>query len=308
MWESIPRKVLVGVESTDCEAALVYAAEEARRRCCGLHLLHVAPLVTEGGLAGQGLKRPGTSRNDELHRIGIDLLGGLAARLERELRDDTLTVTTELCRGPVVATLVSESRHGCLVVVQHHRTDPDHPNASATEGVAARAHAPVAVVPADWRPPPPMRTPVVTVGVQDAETSTEVVRMAFEHAERADARLRVLHAYSRGRAELGGLAVASEARRRRRQLRAALAGLMVDHPEVPVEFTVTVEGPADALLRLAVESSVLVLGRRLPHLPLSAHLGSVARSVLRRSPVPVLVVDPGPHDGGRAELAEVAIP
>jgi nucleotide-binding universal stress UspA family protein len=312
MWETAPPQVLVGVESTDCEAALLYAADEARGRRCGLHLLHVAPLLTDGGRAGPAPSHSVTLRNDELHRVGITLLSEVAARLERELRDDGLPVTTELCRGAVVATMVSESVHSCLVVVQRNRrTDVDRSMPSTTHGVAARAHAPVAVVPADWRPPPPARTPVVTLGLQDAATSTEVARVAFEHAERADARLRVLHAYVPRHAGLGRFAVAAGAWRRRRQLMAALAELLTEHPEVPVEITVSLEEPADALLRSAVDSSVLILGRRHPRLPLSAHLGPVAQSVLRRSPVPVLVVDPAPADGHREQygsLAEAAIP
>ena len=42
MWDVKPRKVLVGIESDECEAALQYAVAEARRRGSGIHLAHVA--------------------------------------------------------------------------------------------------------------------------------------------------------------------------------------------------------------------------------------------------------------------------
>jgi nucleotide-binding universal stress UspA family protein len=310
MWETSPREVLVGVESTDCEAALVFAVEEARLRRCGLHLVHVAPLVTDGG------GEPGGSTAlsyDDAHRTGMALLGEIAARLRRELRDDTLSVTTELCRGAVVPMLVAESAQACVVVVQHHRedTDIDNPTPSRSEGIAARAHALVAVVPADWRAPPPIRNPVVTVGLPDADSATEVARAAFEYADGVGARLHVVHVCGSQRAQPGRFDVAAVARRRRGQLMTTLSGLHSEHPEVPIYITVTWGAPADALLRAADGSSLLVLGRRPQRPPLSPHLGPVARTVLRRSPVPVLVVEPAPEAGRRAgstSLAEAAIP
>ena len=41
VWDMIPRKVVVGVETSDCLPALQAAAQEAARRRCGVHLLHV---------------------------------------------------------------------------------------------------------------------------------------------------------------------------------------------------------------------------------------------------------------------------
>lgn len=194
MWETFPREVLVAVDSAEYDAVLQYAADEARRRRCGIHLVHVVPLVKDGG------PDPGRSSraiNDILHRVGTTILSDAAAKLERELRDDNLRVSTELCRGSVVPSLVAESIHGCLLVIQRRCTgaDRDNPAASGTDGLAARAHAPVVSVPADWTPPPPTLVSVVTVGVQDPDTSAEVVRAALEHADRADARLRLAHAY-----------------------------------------------------------------------------------------------------------------
>lgn len=50
MRESCPRKVLVAVDAAGSEGALLYAADEARRRRCDIHLVHVAPLLMDGGL------------------------------------------------------------------------------------------------------------------------------------------------------------------------------------------------------------------------------------------------------------------
>ena len=303
MWDVSPRKVLV-VASADCDAALLYAADEARRRRCGVHLVHVAPLVY-GDPAPVGSV---TVITDEQHRIGTNLLKEAAAKLDRELRDDNLAVSIELCRGSATAALIAESIHACLVVIQHPCMGPDRETRtlSSTDGIAARANAPVVLVPADWRPEPPIRTPVVTVGVGDVKTSAEIVRMALEHADRADARLRLVHAYKTQAAARRHLTGAADSRRLRTQLTDAFASLLTAHPEVPLEVTLSRDEPAEALLRLSTDSSLLVIGHRRPGLPLTAHLGPVARAVLHRSPVPVLVVDPNPEDRPGADSAAMA--
>jgi nucleotide-binding universal stress UspA family protein len=308
MWDMSPRKVLVAVESAECDAALAYAAGEARRRQCGVHLVHVAPPVYGGGLARADSVR---MLNGELHRIGTTLLADASVKLEHELIDDDLTVSTELCHGAVVPSLVTESVHACLVVLQHSGMGIEgHPPAmSVTNGVAARAHAPVVAVPVGWQPGA-ARVPVVTVGVEDVETSAEVVRVALETAARANARIRLVHAD--GDPDGHGFVDVEAARRLHAELSDSFAGIVSAHPDVPVEIVVSQDEPAEALVMLASESDLLVVGRRHPRLPLVSHLGPVARTVLRWSPVPVLVVDPvapEPLHGAEApDLASAAIP
>ena len=149
------------------------------------------------------------------------------------------------------------------------------------------------------------------MGVHDVERSAEVVRVALEHADRADARLQLVHAHNPEGAHRRRLTVAAESRRVRNQLAASFAELLTSHPEVPVEITIRQDEPADVLLRLAVDSSLLVVGRRHTQFPLTSHLGPVARAVLHESPVPVLVVDPAPDErrrAGHAALAGATIP
>ena len=50
MWDMEPRKVLVGVDRSDSEAALQYAVVEAIRRGCGIHVVHVARPVPASGM------------------------------------------------------------------------------------------------------------------------------------------------------------------------------------------------------------------------------------------------------------------
>jgi len=299
MWDMRPRRTLVAVELADCEAALQYAARDARRRRCGVYLVHVAPLLY-GGLSVSESPR---MWNDEPHRIGTDVLSETARALRDLVLDDHLPVSTELCHGDVVPSLVTESSHACLVVVQHRGLGPDAASdgPSVTSAVAARAHAPVVAIPAGWRPPTQLRTPVVTVGVEDVESFTEVVRIALEEAIRADARLNLVHSYdSRRDGRYGGRFAAYASARR---VHSKLSHSFVEHPEIRVEITISRDPPADALLGLADESDVVV-GRGHPRPSLPSYLGPVTRAVLRWSPVPVLVVDPVAPD----DLSTAAIP
>src|SRR4029078_5011072 len=97
MWDMEPRKVLVGVETADCEAALRYAVEDAARRRCGIHLAHVAhPALAAGGARDESALVEG-----QLRHVDEMVLAAAQARVELLLRerapeDDELTVSTEL--------------------------------------------------------------------------------------------------------------------------------------------------------------------------------------------------------------------
>jgi nucleotide-binding universal stress UspA family protein len=272
MWDIKPRRILVAVEDSECDAAMEYAVREAKLRRCGVHLIHVVPLVVG---RGNGLD-PLVVINGQLHYQGRKILGDAATKFEHLLSDEDLSVSTELCHGHVVATLVEESAHASLVVVQHRGMGPagHTPVLSVTTGVAARSHVPVVAVPASWQPPGADVPPIVTVGVDDDGETARLIRVAAEQAERLGARLRVLHAGE----DL------------------ELPDVLDGFPELPVEFVVSPGEPDEVLLDRAADTSLFVLGRRHPRLPLGQHLGPVVRTVLRRSPVPVMVVDPGSHD------------
>lgn len=312
MWDMTPRKILVAVETAECDAALEFAAAEARRRRCGVHLIHVnqptfggaSALDTMVVLAGQ------------LQRIGGAVLAEASTKLEELLiDDDDLTVSTELCHGPVVPTLVAESSHACLVVMQHRGMGADGATAvmSIVNGVAARAHAPVIAVPSTWQLDH-AAVPAVTVGVEEVSVSAEVVRVALEEADRSDARLRLLHAHTPARtgdANLDRVAAEDESRRIERELGEAYADLLARFPEVPADLVAVPARPTDALLDQAKESTLLVVGRRQPRLPIASHLGPITRAVLSWSPIPVMVVDPVAPEGTPpppSELSSAAIP
>ena len=61
---------------------------------------------------------------------------------------------------------------------------------------------------------------------------------------------------------------------------------------------------ADALIEASRETTLLVIGRHDPLVPIGSHLGPIARAVLREAECPVLLVDPRPARGWRRHPQE----
>jgi nucleotide-binding universal stress UspA family protein len=77
-----------------------------------------------------------------------------------------------------------------------------------------------------------------------------------------------------------------------------VAPLRQEFPDVEVSLAVLSAPPAEALLEAAQGSDLVVLGRRHHLLPLGSHLGPVTRTLLDRSPCPVLVTPETAHRKG----------
>jgi nucleotide-binding universal stress UspA family protein len=279
MWDIEPRKVLVGVESDGCEAALQYAAAEARRRGCGIHLAHVArpSLFSACALDDVALV------DDELRRTDQLVLAAAEARVRAILcepapEDEEISVSTELTHGPVVAMMSSLSRHAARLVLEHRRTGPAGHTVplSVTADLAVVAHCPVVVVHPGWRPGGVSEGTVV-VGIGDLEAGP-LLSAADDEAVRRGAQLRVVTAVQRS-------ARGTE-------------------PELPPtradgELVVEVGDPADVLLAQAEKAELLVVGRHRRRRPVGAPLGHTVRQLLGRCEVPLLLVDPAAGEAGR---------
>jgi nucleotide-binding universal stress UspA family protein len=195
MWDMEPRKVLVGVDSRSTEAALQYAVAEARRRGCGIHLVHVArPVLATRSLDDIALVDGELRNPDQL------LLASAAGRTQKLLDDvapddDRLSVSTELTHGSVVAALQSMSRRAGLLVLEHHGMGPggETPTLSVTAGLAAVAHCPMVAVPGTWRPSSGTSATVV-VGVEHPDLDAAVIEAARHEADRRHARLELVQA------------------------------------------------------------------------------------------------------------------
>ena len=274
MWDVKPRKVLVGIESDECEAALQYAVAEARRRGCGIHLAHVARPALFSSCALDDIALV----DDELRRTDQMTLAAAESRtlalLEQKTAvDDRLSVSTELTHGPVVAMMSSLSRHASRLVLEHHRTGPGGHAVpqSVTADLAVVSQCPVVVVHRGWRPGIGARG-LVVVGVEDLRQAGSLVTAADREAVRRGARLRVV------------MATADD-------------GVSATAPGLPAtesdsELVVEVGDPARVLVAEAEKAELLVVGRHQRRHVVGTSLGHTIRQLLGHCEVPLLLVDP----------------
>lgn len=268
------------------DAAVAYAAQEARHRGLGLHLVHVVPMSV-----------PVTPfypvMPPDLDPAGRQVL----ARAQQEagpLMAPT-QVTTSLHHGPRVEALVEASgRAQLLVLGRRGASVVDRLLTGSTTGaVAARAEGSVVVVPPGWVPG--AGRGFVVVGLKSTERSAGLVLRALRIAADHHTALVVVHAWElpppyddlvldrAGREAWSRQATAG--------LERSTAILAAQYPQVPMTVHVVHGQPARVLQEESRGAEVLVLARRQSVWP-HGHLGGVARALLRESSCPVEVVAP----------------
>jgi nucleotide-binding universal stress UspA family protein len=296
MTEQNPTPVVVAVGHDPIDAALAFAAGEAARAGCGLHLVHAVHLLAQG-------PEMALVAETDLERAGRE---GLTAALERA-RDlvDGAPVTTEMRVGSIVPAIVDMGKDARMIVLERRdlSTMMRVVTRSVSSGVAARARVPVVSVPTHWSPGTARGDfSTVTVGVDIPERSVQVLRAAAAEAKSRGAVLRVLHTWSFPSAYDDIILTRTEsqewAERAAAEIQAVIDALGDDVAGVPVQIEARHAYPADSLIEASRETELLVIGRHDPLLPIGSHLGPIARAVLREAECPVLLVDPG-HTRGR---------
>lgn len=306
MSEHNPNPIVVAVGHDPIDGALAFAAGEAVRSECGLHLVHVVHLLAQG---------PGMSLVAETN---LEHAGRLALNAAVERARDVVEgvpVTTDLRVGGVVPTLVEVAETSRMIVLQ--RRDLSSlmriVTRSVSSGVAAHAHVPVVSVPSRWQPRrTPGDLPTVTVGVDVAERSAQVLRAAAAEARSRGAVLRVLHAWKSPSAYDDIVLTRAESKqwtaRATAEVQAVIHALGDEVAGVPIRIEAPCTYAADALIGASRETTLLVIGRHDPLVPVGSHLGPIARAVLREAECPVLLVDPRPtrRSGRRTRKGAVA--
>lgn len=295
MLDIEPHKVMVCVSPGEAyEASLDFAVAQARQRECGIHLVMALRPISVGPTDAADLRVvDGTVR-----KYGTDFLIECEHRVKR-LSNGAVSVSTEIIHDAVVPALVAESKNACLVVMQHHRMDRPHhlPTLSTTNGVAARAHAPVVAVPDAWRDADE-HPAVIAVGVEDAISSHKVATAAFEEARRIGAEVHLVQAWFFSAAfdadVFSGVAGRVQTAAVKEEVQRAFAPIASDFPDVGCKVVAAHGRPPDVLVAKSELVRLLVVGRHDPVLPLGSHLGPVTRTVLNHAACPVLVVDPRP--------------
>lgn len=275
--------VVVGADgSASNRAAVEFAIEEAAATSRPLHLVTA---VDEGGwlLA----EHPISAQAEEmLHELG--------ERVRRDHPD--VTVETRVRLGHAVGALLHQTGPDDVLVVGKRGFGTVHRMlvGSTSVRVAARAGAPVIVVPPEWSGSDRGTAPVV-VGIDPERDHDEPLRFAFARAERHGVPVRVVHAVDLELVLVWGAAAVSTTdlhdweSRSTESIEAAVKPFRDDHPDVSVEIVKDRGHAAKFLLGHAEEAQMIVLGRR-HHGPAAWGLGSVAREVLHASDVPVAIV------------------
>jgi nucleotide-binding universal stress UspA family protein len=311
MRDIVTREVVVGVSTAICLPALQAAAQEATRRRCGVQLLHViAPVYASHPRIEELDQIAG-----ELRQAGMAVLADAARTLEEllspRLPSGDVVVSTQLCHGAVVSSLVEASTHACLLVLQQHDERPRL--LSIIQAVTARADCPVLVVPERWHPEEPADQAWIVAGVDNASSSARVIKAALTEASRRHARLRLVHGvddHPKGGDALDASARDAWLRMEHRALEADLSDLCGTRPGVAVTPEVVPQAPAAAVVTRSQGAALVVVGRGHSRLPFVHRPGPVTTDVLLHAGCPVLVVDdepPGPAPRVR-RLSEVAIP
>lgn len=295
MFEQNPEPVVVAIGLDPIDAALEYAADEAARAGCGLHLVHVVHHLA------QGPEMALVDAVDIEHVAGQTLRA--AEERARDLVSSDLPVTTELLSGALVPSLVAAGARtrARMIVLQRRQLSRvvRIVTRSVSSGVAAHAEVPVVSVPAGWAQTGSGDEQTVTVGVDVADRSEDVLRVALDASRRRGARLRVLHAWSLPTAYTDVIMPRTQAAewetRATREIRDVLSRLGDEAADLNIGIEVWNARPSDALIEAGRTSELLVIGRHDSLVPFGSHLGPVARAVLQEATCPVLLADPRPR-------------
>jgi nucleotide-binding universal stress UspA family protein len=274
--------------------ALDWAAAEAAARACPLRIVHaLRPQVP----ADPGGVLPPV---DPLARDAAAALLRDAAARARCVASD-LPVSTRLLPGDAAGVLVAQARDaGLLVLGDRGRRGPRALLARPLPArVAARAAAPVAVVPARRVARGPADpAPRVVVGVDGSPASAAALGHGLAAARRRGVPLVAVHAWTPDpHADVECVPAAPERTEAlaRRVLEDALRPWTAGSPGVAVVGRLVRDDPGRALVAAARGAALLVLGASGRGPLRSLVPGSTGRRVLRRAPCPTTLV---PRDGG----------
>jgi nucleotide-binding universal stress UspA family protein len=270
--------IVVGVDGSEqSDRAVRYAVVEARRRGCGITLVHAihetAPMAAMLPLYSV----------EAFTEVGRRLVED-AEKLAREL-DPGIDVAVSVKAGSRVGVLVDAGDNASLIVLGHRsRTFTGRIlTSSTTTGTAARAHCPVISVPDTWRQGDERGR--IVVGVDESDASHDALDLGFREARLRDARLVVLHAWRLPTAyddiSFSQVTVEDWMASAQDQMEKTIAPFREVYPDVEVEIDLRHEFVGPALVAATETADLIVVGRRGHGAPLGVYLGSLARMLIR---------------------------
>jgi len=281
----------VGVDGTEGSVeALRWAAHEAARRSAPLHVMTCAelPVAVEAGLIGGGATGAAmdslVAEQESVNQGAVNLVRSFG--LDVEVSGDTVL-------GAPAYALVGAAHPDDLIVIGA----TSHPGrltevlGSVATVIAHRAHCPVVVVHGTDRRDAKLGR--IAVGVDGSARGDQALVWAAEEAQRCGAELLLVHGWTYP--YQGPRNGASEARDdmkldAMRMLEACSKRVKDRAPELRVHSIISEQSPAKAIIDAGKEADLLVVGSRGHGGFAALLLGSVSRTVLQHSAVPVVVV------------------
>jgi nucleotide-binding universal stress UspA family protein len=281
--------ILVGVDgSPSVDRTLQWAADDARARRVPLRLVYAF--------------RWEATRIPRYYDIpeGTDLetrgLQGIADKVIEPAVDTALElepgvdVSGDAADGDPAHVLIEESEQANELVIGSRRSKAlgSAVLGSVSAAVTARAACPVVVVRGPSAPEPGA---AVVIGVDDTETSEQVLAYGFDYATWHGLPVRPVLCWHPDLLALKNRRAEPPAPARvEAWLSEALAGWQERYPDVAVHSEVVREYPVAGLVGAATGQSLLVVGRRGRHALPGTLLGSVSQGVLHHATCPVAVV------------------
>ena len=289
------RSILVGVSNAeDTDAALDWAAAEASRRGCSLHLVHSLQWLLQDAFGASDEVRAG------LLVDGNEILARAAARVRAARPDAVVATSLDLDADPATALLDrADVPDGALMIVLGSKGRSrlgDLLAASSTLATIHDAHCPVVVVRGPVPHPGP--TAPVVVGVDGSDLSARAVEAAFAEAALWGTGVRAVltwHAPTMWSPEMAAYAVLGDEERRRiaqgctEAVARSLAVWSDTYPDVPVEQVVREGHAGEALVQASRGARLLVVGSRGRGGFTGLLLGSVSSAAIHHAECPVMV-------------------
>lgn len=284
--------IVAGVDgSASASNAVGWAAAEAARHGVPLRLVH-AYLLPERGYRAAALSGPEVRQAFE--RQGRQWLDEAAA-VARATAPEVEVATSVVVDQPAAA-LIAESCRARQVVLGSRGLGGFSGLLVGSVAVAVAAHgrSPVVVVRDEYREDGP-----VVVGVDGSRSSEEAIGFAFEEASLRAAPLTAVLAWAahlsdhtyRPRFAVDRTRVEEE---QSQVLAERLAGWRERYPDVRVERLVRHDRPVRALLDLAEDARLLVVGSHGMGGFTGMLLGSTSQALVYHAPCPLAVVRPSP--------------
>ncbi|MFJ1702776.1 universal stress protein [Kitasatospora sp. NPDC088346] len=285
MTNRAPAGVVAGVDgSAPAAAAAEWAAQEAERRGCALHLVHA---VNTGTLTLS--PRTGAAVTDLILREAQDVLDealGKLAAAHPELR-----LTGDVVPRDAAEAVLTAAEHAELAVVgtRGHGGFASLLLGSVSLRVAAHSRCPAVVV----RGAPDTGRHIL-VAVRD-ERDGETLRFALREATDRRLPVEALHTWSPAVAGAGQAAPmtdeeAEEARLHEQLLRSTVDPASEEFPDVRVNARQLTGATAATLVEASRQAALLVVSRHEPAPHFGLRLGTAVHAVLHHAHCPVAVV------------------